>query len=148
MNQEQIRDKVKVRLDFSLEEARALDFGIAGTLESEKMLHGIYNSNAELIGQARKGAMRLRQAITRALDPTYDKEKKDEYVQRMQALTGNRAKNTWKPWSEEEKAYLLESDEPLVDIAIALGRTFRGVKEMRKKLSKRRRSKAGSENRG
>ncbi len=142
MKQDQIRDKVKVRLDFSLEEARALDFGIAGTLESTKMLRGIYNSNDELIGQARKGAMRLRQALTRALDPTYDKEKKDEYVQRMQALTGNRAKNTWKPWTEEEKAYLLESDEPLVEIALALGRTFRGVKEMRKKLARRRSSAA------
>ena len=86
--------------------------------------------------------MRLRQALTRALDPTYDKEKKDEYVQRMQALTGNRAKNTWKPWTEEEKAYLLESDEPLVEIALALGRTFRGVKEMRKKLARRRSSAA------
>lgn len=142
MKPEEIRDKVKVRLDFSLEEARALDFGIAGTLESKKMLSGIYNSNDELIGYARKGAMRLRQALTRALDPEYDREKKDEYVQRMQALTGNRAKNTWKPWTEQEKAYLLESDEPLVDIAIALGRTFRGVKEMRKKLSRRRRSAA------
>lgn len=134
------QDEIIVRLAFSLDEARALDFGIANTLESEKMLGAIYNANERLIGQARKGAMRLRQAITRALDPEYQREHKDEYVQRMQAQTRGRAKKHWQPWSPEEKAYLLESDEPLVDIALALGRTFRAVKEMRKKLSRQQRA--------
>lgn len=137
------KEKVVVRLAFSLEEARALDFGIAGTLESEKMLGAIYNSQDQLIGQARKGAMRLRQAITRALDPEYNRHTKDEYVARMQALSSPKAKNTWRPWTDEEKAYLLESDEHLIDIALHLGRTFRGVKEMRKKLARRQKEKAG-----
>jgi len=135
------KQETVVRLAFSLEEARALDFGIAGTLESEKMLGAIYNSQDKLIGQARKGAMRLRQAITRALDPAYQREHKDEYVARMQALSEPRAENTWKPWSDEEKAYLLESDEHLIDIALSLGRTFRGVKEMRKKLARRQKKR-------
>lgn len=136
-----IKDELVVRLAFSLEEAKAVDFGMAGSLESEKMLGAIYNANDELIGQARKGAMRLRQAIARALDPEYQREHQDDYVHRMQAMTGGRAKKHWKPWSDAEKAYLLESDDALVDIAIALRRTFRAAKEMRKKLKRQEKAR-------
>lgn len=126
-----------VRLAFTFEEAKAVDHSMAAVLESEQLIGRIYMSQDEPLRQARKGAMRLRQAIARVLDPAYQKDLKSEYIHRMQALTNPEAKRKWQPWTNKEKAYLIESDEHLKDIALALGRTFRGVKEMRKKLRRR-----------
>lgn len=135
------KDKLVVRLAFTLEEAEALDHAMASTLESEMMIFMAYDGKDELLSQARKGAMRLRQGIARVLDPQYTVDKKEEYINRMQVVTRAKAKQKYRPWTDEEKAYLLESDEHLLDIALALGRTFRGVKEMRKKLRRRLREK-------
>jgi len=140
-----MRDKqqeVSVRMVFKLPEAKALDHAMASILESAKLTGRIYQGQKEPLAQARKGAMRLRQAIARTLDPNYDKDKRDEYVHRMQALTVGQAVMKCSRWSDEEKAYLLESDEHVKDIALTLGRTFRGVKSMRKKLKGRERDKA------
>ena len=140
-----MRDKqqeVSVRMVFTLEEAKALDHGMASVLESAKLTARIYQGQREPLAQARKGATRLRQAIARTLDPNYDKDKRDEYVERMQALTVPQAVKKSSPWSDEEKAYVLESDEHVRDIALTLGRTFRGVKSMRKKLKRHERNKA------
>ena len=135
------KDKVIVRLSYSLEEAEAVDHAMACSLENELLIWLTYDQDEKLLRHARKGAMRLRQAIIRALDANYDKDKRSEYVNRMQAVTKPDAKRNWQPWTAVETAYLLESDEPLIDIAIRLGRTFRGVKEKRKKLKRRMREK-------
>ena len=135
------KDKVIVRLSYSLEEAKAVDQAMACTLESELMMWLAYDQDQKLLRHARKGAMRLRQAITRALDAFHDKDKRSEYVDRMQAVSKPDAERNWQPWTAEEEAYLLESDEHLIDIAIRLGRTFRGVKEKRKKLKRRMRER-------
>ncbi len=136
------RGKIVVRMVFKLAEAKALDHAMTSILESAKLTGRIYQGQKEPLAQARKGAMRLRQAITRTLDPNYDKDKRDEYVERMQALTVTQAVKKCSPWTEEEKAYLLESDEHVKDIALTLRRTFRGVKSMRKKLKQQERDKA------
>ena len=102
------RGKILVRLVFRLEEAESLDHGMASILESDKLTGRIYQGQDEPLAQARKGAMRLRQAIARALSPEYRKDKRDEYINRMQAVTSPKAVKKWSAWTEIEKAYLLE----------------------------------------
>lgn len=135
-------EETVVRMVFKLEEAQALDHALASSLASEMMIFFTYDGKDELLRQARKGATRLRQAIARATDLEYHKDAKDEYVDRMQAMTKPGAVKTWSPWTDEEKAYVLESDEHVRDIALTLRRTFRGVKSMRKKLKQQARDKA------
>lgn len=136
------QDEVSVRMVFKLAEAKALDHAMASILESEKLTARIYQGQSEPLAQARKGATRLRQAIARTLDPNYEKDKRDEYVHRMQAVTQPQAVRKSSPWTDEEKAYVLESDESVHDIALTLRRTFRGVKSMKKKLKQQAREKA------
>lgn len=136
------QDEVSVRMVFKLPEAKALDHAMASIFESAKLIARVYQGQSEPLAQARKGAMRLRQAIARTFDPNYEKDKRDEYVHRMQALTVGQAVKKSSRWSDEEKAYLLESDESIHDMALTLRRTFRGVKSMRKKLKQQERERA------
>lgn len=64
------------------------------------------------------------------------------YKQRLNQRTQEGATKTWKRWTVDEIAYLLESDEKLEEIAKKLGRTYKGCNEKRKKI---RRAMRGGE---
>jgi uncharacterized protein with von Willebrand factor type A (vWA) domain len=62
-----------------------------------------------------------------------------EYRKMVNVKSQQWADNTWQPWTEEEIAYLLESDEKLTEIAKRLGRTYKGCLEKRKKIRREQR---------
>ena len=64
-----------------------------------------------------------------------------EYKRRLNERSQEYAKKTWSRWKPREIAYLLESDEKLEDIAKALGRTYKGCDEKRKKIRRELRRK-------
>lgn len=69
----------------------------------------------------------------------------DRFRKRVNKRTQQGATKTWKRWTRDEIAYLLESDEKLEDIAKALGRTYKGCREKRKKVRRQRRRESRME---